>query len=63
MYSSEPSGSYRPSAKEKFNFYNTLAILLKAVEGQKTTIDLRNESSITGTVDHADGCVEVNCTD
>lgn len=47
----------RASAREKFNFYNTLAVLLKAVEGHKTTIDLRNESYITGIVNHADGCV------
>ncbi|XP_043484766.1 U7 snRNA-associated Sm-like protein LSm10 [Leptopilina heterotoma] len=53
----------RASAREKFNFYNTLAVLLKAVEGHKTTIDLRNESYITGIVNHADGYMNVEMKD
>lgn len=41
--------------KERYLFYNSLSILLRAVEGEKTIIDLRNEASIYGTVREADG--------
>ncbi|EZA52101.1 5'-nucleotidase domain-containing protein [Ooceraea biroi] len=44
---------------EKFFLYNTLSILLKAVEKQRTTVDLRNEASIFGIVDHADAHMNV----
>ena len=49
----------RESGKEKYNIYNSLAVLIKAVVGQKTTVDLRNESTITGIVEQSDGCVWV----
>lgn len=42
------------SRREKHFFYNTLAILLKAVEKHRTTVDLRNEATVVGVVDHAD---------
>lgn len=45
------------SRREKYYFYNSLSILLKAVEKQQTTIDLRNEAYIFGTVEHADAYV------
>ncbi|KAK0093410.1 hypothetical protein PV326_013579 [Microctonus aethiopoides] len=54
----------RLTAREKFTFYNSLAILLKAVVGHKTTIDLRNESFVYGTIEDADACMNVvmnNC--
>ncbi|XP_034936036.1 U7 snRNA-associated Sm-like protein LSm10 [Chelonus insularis] len=47
------------TTKEKFFFYNTLSILLKAVENKKTTIDLRNEAYIFGTVHEVDGYMNV----
>lgn len=43
--------------REKHFLYNSLAILLKAVEKQQTTVDLRNEASITGIVENADAYV------
>ena len=53
----DPNTEGRISGKEKNLFYNSLSILLKAVEGQKTTVDLRNESSIYGLIEQADGLV------
>lgn len=40
--------------REKYYLYNTLSILLKAVEKQRATVELRNETTIDGIVDHAD---------
>ncbi|XP_011158538.1 U7 snRNA-associated Sm-like protein LSm10 [Solenopsis invicta] len=45
--------------REKHFFFNTLAILLKAVEKHRTTVDLRNEATIVGVVDHADAYMNV----
>lgn len=42
------------SKQERYKFFNSLAILLKAVENEQTTVDLRNEGSVYGTVEHAD---------
>ncbi|XP_071561801.1 U7 snRNA-associated Sm-like protein LSm10 [Temnothorax nylanderi] len=47
------------SKREKHFFYNTLAIVLKAVESHRTTVDLRNEATIVGVVDHADAYMNV----
>ncbi|XP_011684431.1 PREDICTED: U7 snRNA-associated Sm-like protein LSm10 [Wasmannia auropunctata] len=44
---------------EKHFLYNTLSILLKAVEKHRTTVDLRNEATIVGVVDHADPYMNV----
>ncbi|XP_033213092.1 U7 snRNA-associated Sm-like protein LSm10 [Belonocnema kinseyi] len=49
----------RTSAKEKYNIYNSLAVLIKAIEGQKTTVDLRNESTVTGILEQADGFMNI----
>lgn len=40
--------------REKQLLYNTLAIVLKAVEKHQTQVDLRNEATVVGVVDHAD---------
>lgn len=47
--------TYSSEKKERHLLHNTLAILLKAVEGERTTVDLRNEACIYGTVEQADG--------
>ncbi|XP_012217229.1 U7 snRNA-associated Sm-like protein LSm10 isoform X2 [Linepithema humile] len=47
------------SKREKYFLYNSLSILLRAVEQQRTTIDLRNEASIFGTVEHTDAFMNV----
>ncbi|XP_032680322.1 U7 snRNA-associated Sm-like protein LSm10 isoform X2 [Odontomachus brunneus] len=44
---------------EKHLFYNSLSILLKAVEKQRTTVDLRNEASIFGIVEEADAFMNI----
>ncbi|XP_011147976.1 U7 snRNA-associated Sm-like protein LSm10 [Harpegnathos saltator] len=44
---------------EKHLLYNSLAILLKAVEKQRTTVDLRNEASIYGVVEEVDGFMNI----
>jgi small nuclear ribonucleoprotein (snRNP)-like protein len=48
--------------REKFLIKNTLICLLKAVEGKVTTVELRNENSVTGTIDHVDGfmCISMS---
>ncbi|XP_043283123.1 U7 snRNA-associated Sm-like protein LSm10 isoform X2 [Venturia canescens] len=51
--------SNQDTSEEKFYFYNSLAILLKAVEGERTTVDLRNEASIYGTIEQADGYMNI----
>ncbi|CAK9819323.1 U7 snRNA-associated Sm-like protein LSm10 [Anthophora plagiata] len=50
--------------RERYNFFNSLAILLKAVENERTTIDLRNEASVCGIVEHTDAFMNIvmkNC--
>ncbi|XP_076303809.1 5' nucleotidase A isoform X2 [Lasioglossum baleicum] len=47
------------SQKEKFNLFNTLSILLRAVKNEKTTVDLRNEASVYGTVEHTDAFMNI----
>ncbi|XP_076760710.1 U7 snRNA-associated Sm-like protein LSm10 [Xylocopa sonorina] len=47
------------SKQERYYFFNSLAILLKAVENERTTVDLRNEASICGIVEHADAYMNV----
>ncbi|XP_015434959.1 PREDICTED: U7 snRNA-associated Sm-like protein LSm10 [Dufourea novaeangliae] len=47
------------SRKERFKLFNSLAILLKAVENEKTTVDLRNEGSVYGTVEYADAVMNI----
>lgn len=44
----------RDSKEERYFYFNSLAILLKAIENERTTIDLRNEASVYGIVEHAD---------
>lgn len=42
------------SKEERYFYFNTLAILLKAVQNERTTIDLRNEASVYGIVEYTD---------
>lgn len=43
------------TSKEKFFYHNTLLCLVKAMQGKKTTVDLRNDSYICGLVLSVDG--------
>jgi len=45
--------------RERFKVRNTLICLLKEVEGKTTTVELRNESSVSGLVEHVDGYMNV----
>lgn len=45
------------SKKERFHSFNTLNCLVQALQGRITTIDLRNENSVTGEIISVDGLV------
>nr|XP_022295049.1 U7 snRNA-associated Sm-like protein LSm10 [Crassostrea virginica] len=45
--------------RERFLIRNTLLSLLKAVEGKETTIELRNENSVSGKVQNVDPYMNV----
>ncbi|XP_043253413.1 U7 snRNA-associated Sm-like protein LSm10 [Colletes gigas] len=47
------------SKKERYTLFNNLSILLKAVENERTTVDLQNESSVYGTVEHTDAYMNI----
>ncbi|XP_062589553.1 U7 snRNA-associated Sm-like protein LSm10 [Saccostrea cucullata] len=47
------------SEREKYLVRNTLISLLKAVEGKVTTIELRNENSVTGRVEDVDAFMNI----
>ncbi|XP_011503138.1 PREDICTED: U7 snRNA-associated Sm-like protein LSm10 [Ceratosolen solmsi marchali] len=51
--------NYATDKQERYFFYNSLAILLKAVEGERTIVDLRNEASIYGIIEQADGFMNI----
>lgn len=42
------------TSREKFFSLNGLVCLSQALEGEYTVIDLRNESCVTGKVEHVD---------
>ncbi|KAJ1531639.1 hypothetical protein ONE63_000311 [Megalurothrips usitatus] len=48
--------------KERHLTYNTLVCLLMTLKGQQTTVDLRNRSSVTGTVARCDAYMNVEMT-
>jgi len=51
------------SAKERSRLLNSLTVLLKGLEGQVTTIELRNESSVRGRIDSVYYLMNVTLTD
>ncbi|CAG9863103.1 unnamed protein product [Phyllotreta striolata] len=61
--SSEKVYSKRSSRREQFHFYNSLACLVKALEGSHTLVDLRNESSVAGYVVLVDGYMNIELSD
>ncbi|KAI4492515.1 hypothetical protein M0804_002306 [Polistes exclamans] len=50
---------FQSNSRERYYFYNSLSILLKAVVNKQTTIDLRNEASVYGTVEHVDASMNI----
>jgi small nuclear ribonucleoprotein (snRNP)-like protein len=47
------------SEREKFLIRNTLISLLKAVEGQVTTVELRNENIVIGKIENVDSYMNI----
>lgn len=45
--------------REKYNIYNTLAVIPVLLEGRSVFIDLRNETSIAGRIYNADGYMNI----
>ena len=43
------------TGQEKFYSCNTLVCLLQALRGHRTTVELRNEAEVHGTIDNVDG--------
>jgi len=47
--------SMASSRREKFFAYNSLAVLLIAMQGCKVTVETKNDSTVTGVLREADG--------
>lgn len=45
----------KPDALEKYNVFNSLASIPTAMVGWCTLIDLHNNCSVAGRIDHVDG--------
>ncbi|XP_063634569.1 U7 snRNA-associated Sm-like protein LSm10 [Cydia splendana] len=48
------------TAKEQFFYHNTLLCLVKALEGQNITVDLRHDSHVCGEVILVDGYMNIS---
>lgn len=59
----EFAGVVRESSREVFNSYNSLLCLAQAVTGSYTTIDLRNDSFISGKIEQVDGYMNIVISD
>jgi len=49
--------------RERSKLLNSLIVLLKGLEGKVTTIELRNESSIQGRIEHVDYLMNTTISD
>ncbi|KAL0850168.1 hypothetical protein ABMA28_012042 [Loxostege sticticalis] len=56
------SNKFTGTSKEKFFYHNTLLCLVKALEGQNVTLDLRNDSYICGCITSVDGYMNISIT-
>lgn len=45
----------RDTKRERFRLHNELACLARALQGYCTTVDLRNDNYVTGTISNVDG--------
>ncbi|XP_067013340.2 U7 snRNA-associated Sm-like protein LSm10 [Anabrus simplex] len=54
---------YCANAREKYLFFNNLVCLVNGLCGKYTTVDLRNESFVTGKIDQVDGYMNIVMTD
>lgn len=46
-------------SKEKFFYHNTLLCLVKSLQGQNITVDLRNDAYVCGNALSVDGLVKI----
>lgn len=51
------------SGQDKFNIFNSLTGIVAGLEGEYTTIDLRNEAIVTGKIESVDGQMNINMED
>lgn len=51
------------SKREKFKSRNSLVCLLQGLTGKTTTVELRNESSMTGCIEIVDGFMNITMKD
>lgn len=50
------------NSKERFFYHNTLLCLVRALQGQNITIDLRNDTYVCGLVISVDGWASITVT-
>lgn len=53
----------RATKCEQFHIYNSLVLLVKALEGEYTTVDLRDEAYVTGKIAEVDGFMNIEMED
>lgn len=53
----------RPTPVEFYHFYNDMVCMVKGLEGDYTTIDLRDESCVTGKIINVDGYMNIEMED
>lgn len=46
--------------REKFNIYNSLVVIPHMLLNRNTIIDLRNDTSVAGTINCVDGYILIN---
>ncbi|XP_044746991.1 U7 snRNA-associated Sm-like protein LSm10 [Coccinella septempunctata] len=51
------------SNQDKFKIFNSLTGIVVGLEGEYTTIDLRNEAIVTGKIESVDGMMNINMED
>ncbi|KAL3866819.1 hypothetical protein ACJMK2_044082 [Sinanodonta woodiana] len=51
------------TSREKHFILNTMTCLIKACEGYEVKVDLRNNSEVTGHVNHVDGFMNISMSD
>lgn len=51
------------SARDKHNIYNSMTGIVAGLEGEYTTIDLRNEAIVTGKIESVDGNMNIDMQD
>ncbi|KAJ0181188.1 hypothetical protein K1T71_003273 [Dendrolimus kikuchii] len=50
---------FQGTSKERFFYHNTLLCLVNSLQGQKITLDVRNDAYVCGEVDSVDGFMNI----